>query len=214
MHIRNLDWPLESMRNTTIIVNYIHDDRVVVAATYPGLVGVLSGMVKDKFSITLNWVDPVRLPGFEFGPLFLVRWVLEHAADFQEAVEYLAGTTLSCSALFMVTGPEKNEACVIERTDKEAAVRFASGKSIAVANHYICDEFIHLNSSEVDPEDELEDFSEGTEERYNYALGTAKKFKGKTLQSAMKILSDDPVNNFDTVQRIAFNVSTGEFIIR
>jgi hypothetical protein len=59
VHVRNLDWSLEEMGRTTIIVRLKKRGREVVTVTNPGLVGVLSGMVPGKFSITLNWAPPL-----------------------------------------------------------------------------------------------------------------------------------------------------------
>jgi predicted choloylglycine hydrolase len=200
---RNMDWELEGMGRTTIALRLDHEDREIVAVTNPGLVGVLSGMVPGEFSITLNWAPPSGRPRFDFGPVFLLRYVLQNAADFDEAVEYLSDTPLSTPALFMVCGTDN--ACVIERTNKESAVRWFDGSPLVMTNHYLSEELEDLNGS---------DFIGDSDGRYASALRAAKRFKGKTVEAAMGILSGRTCLHEGTVQQIVFAPEKAEYCVR
>lgn len=201
VHVRNLDWDLEGMGQTTILLHLDTEDREIVAVTNPGFVGVLSGMVPGKFSITLNWAPPSEAPWFDFGPVFLTRWVLEHASDFDEAVAYLSDTILSSPALFTVCGI--NNACVIERTRKEHTVRYYDGKTpLVVTNHYVTQEFEDRNDDDI-----LED----SEDRYQSAMKAAKRFKGNALERTLKILSGKTCLNELTVQQMAFAPAKNQY---
>lgn len=202
--VRNLDWDLEDMGWSTITLRLDSDDREIVAVTNPGLVGMLSGMVPGEFSITLNWAPPSERPRFNFGPVFLTRWVLENAADFEEAVEYLSSTPLSSPALFMVCGIDN--ACVVERTCKESAIRWYDGKNpLIVTNHYMTEGFEDLNDS---------DFIGDSLGRYQSALRAARRFKGKTLEDTLKILLGQDCLNDLTVQQMAFSPTKALYEVR
>jgi hypothetical protein len=200
-HIRNLDWELKGMGRTTVTTHF----GDVVAITNPGFVGIYSGMsISKKFSITLNWAPPSERPRFDWGPAFLIREVLVNAVDFDEAVEYLSGTPLSTPALFMICGT--NNACVIERTCQESAIRWYNGKNpLVVTNHYMTQEFKHLNDVEI---------FEDSKYRYKEALRTARRFKDKTLKNTLKILSGESCLNDLTVQQMVFAPTKAKYVAR
>jgi hypothetical protein len=201
VHIRNLDWDLPGMGQSTVVVHLEND---AIAVTNPGFVGALSGLnTSEKFSVTLNWAPPHETPWFNFGPVFLTRWVLENAVDFDEAVAYLSDTQLSTPALFTVCGIDN--ACVIERTRKDYMIRYYEGQPLVVTNHYLTAEFEDRNN---------EDFIGDSNNRYKSALKAAKRFKGKSLESSLNILDNAVCCNDITVQQMAFVPSSGAYTVR
>ena len=201
LNIRNLDWDLAAMGRTSIVTRF----NDVVAVTNPGFVGIFSGMsISRKFSVTLNWAPPSERPKFNYGPAFLIRKILETAADFDEAVESLRDIPLSSPALFMVCGTDK--ACVVERTCNESAIRWYDGKTpLVITNHYVAKEFKRLNDEEI-----LED----SKNRYRNASRAARRFTGKTLESSLKILSGQACLNESTVQQMAFVPTKAKYAVR
>lgn len=204
VHVRNMDWDLKGMGRTSIVRLLKGKDREVVSVTNPGFVGILSGMVPGNFSITINWVPSTRRPRFDFGPVFLVRWVLENAKNFDAAVAYLSGTPLSSSVLFTVCGV--NHACVIERTCKDSDIRWYDDEPLVVCNHYITEAFDNLNV-----EDESTEYSR---ERYQKALRAARRFKGKTLERMFKVLSGEDCLNELTAQQMVFAPAAADYRVR
>ena len=81
--------------------------------------GVLSGMLPRAYSVTINWAPPAAFPTFDFGPGFLLRDTLETCDNYESAVDTLTRTRLSTSVFFTVCGTEKDQACVIERTQAQ-----------------------------------------------------------------------------------------------
>ncbi len=202
VHVRNMDWDLAEMGHSTLVRISEVEDREVVFVTNPGFVGVLSGMATGEFSVTLNWAPPSERPRFDFGPVFLLRWVLENATDFDDAVAQLSTTPLSSPALFTVCGIDN--ACVVERTCRDSAIRRFDGNPLVVTNHYLTKEFEHLNDS---------DYIGDSDGRYKSALRAAKRFKGKKFEDLFKILSGKVCRNDITVQQMIFAPAKADYSV-
>src|SRR5262249_12111346 len=120
VHVRSLDWPLATMGVATRLFRFRRGTREFISVGAPGHVGVLSGMLPHAYSVTINWAPPVAFPCFDFGPAFLVRDTLETCDSYDAAVRTLTETRLSTSVFFTVCGTARDQACVIERTQREA----------------------------------------------------------------------------------------------
>ncbi len=157
VHVRTLDWPLVTMGHATRRFRFRRGAREFVAVGVPGHVGVLSGMLPGVYSVTINWAPPAAFPTFEFGPTFLLRDVLETCDTFDAAVERFTRTPLSTSVFFTVCGTQKDQACVIERTQRDAAVRTMAGPVLVQANHHVAAQFLKNNDDllEVDKGEEV-----------------------------------------------------------
>src|SRR5262245_12826248 len=123
VHVRSLDWPLVTMGAATCLFRFRCGAREFVSVGAPGHVGVLSGMLPQAYSATINWAPPASFPSFDFGPAFLLRDTLETCDSYDAAVRTLTETRLATSVFFTVSGTAKDQACVIERTQREAVVR-------------------------------------------------------------------------------------------
>jgi hypothetical protein len=209
VHVRTLDWPLAGMDEATRLFRFRRGAREFVVVGVPGQVSVLSGMLPGAYSVTINWAPPAARPSFDFGPAFLVRDVLERCDGYGEAVEALTDTPLSTSVFFTVCGTERGQACVIERTQRSAAVREMVGPALAQANHHVAARFRRNNKAlrEVEGEGFHEDSGRRADE-----LGRALTEVGPafTLETAGSVLTISPILNLYTVQRMAFCPRTGD----
>ncbi len=145
VHVRNLDWPLPTMGPATRLFRFHQGSREFVSVGVPGQVGVLSGMLPFAYSVTINWAPPAAFPSFEWGPTFLLRDTLETCDTYDAAVRRLTETPLSTSVFFTVCGTEGGQACVIERTQREAEVRTLAGPVLTQANHHSAGRFLNNN---------------------------------------------------------------------
>jgi hypothetical protein len=212
VHVRNLDWPLPGMGAATRVFRFRRDAREFVTVGVPGQVGVLSGMVPRAYSVTINWAPPVSFPTFEFGPTFLLRDTLEACDTYDAAVERLKSTKLSTSVFFTVCGTRKGQACVVERTATEAAVRDATDSTIVQANHHLAARFSNNNRDiEKVPQGEEEFSLEGSGLRTD-TLGRALATVGLpcSLDDVSAALDLPPVLNKFTVTQMAFCPATGD----
>jgi predicted choloylglycine hydrolase len=203
VHVRSMDWPLENIGPTTRLFVHREGDRKFYSIGVSGYVGVLSGMLPGGYSATINWAPPTERPTFDFGPAFLLRHVFETCDTYEEAVEALSNTRLSTAVFFTVCGTKNNEACVIERTRKEAAVRNISGPVIVQGNHHVADQFQSHNDYE---DSEL---LEDSWERYATLEEALLDTEGDPDDLA-ECLDIEPVQNDWSLQQMAFCPRTGE----
>jgi hypothetical protein len=212
VHVRNLDWPLRTLGPATRLFRFRRGPREFVSIGVPGQVGILSGMVPGAYSVTINWAPPVSFPSFDFGPTFLLRDTLETCDSYDAAVRALAATPLSTSAFFTICGSAKDQACVIERTQRDAAVRPLAGPVLVQANHHVADAFARHN-------EDLHDVAEGEEEfSMEGSCGRAHTLSERlaaletaaTLEEAAAVLNVADVLNRHTCQQMAFCPGRGE----
>jgi hypothetical protein len=216
VHVRSLDWPLECMGDATRLFRFRRDGRQFVAVGVPGQVGILSGMVPQAYSITINWAPPAEFPNFEFGPTFLLRHTLETCDTFEAACARLMDTVLSTSVFFTLCGTKEGEACVIERTQGHAEVRPLTGTVLVQANHHVAQPFVRNNKGLDDvAEEEKEEFSRQGSGRRALNLEAALSNLGasNSLTEVAAALDSDHVCNKFTCQQIAFFPATGEVMI-
>jgi len=124
-HARNQDFDT-SLRNVTIQVIGVRGDgsEVYRSTTFAGFVGIPTGMVKNKFSISLNarslggniW-DNLWAAIVDGGvpATWLARKAVEKQLTFEDAVKLLATTPLISPVYFILAGTKNNEGVVISR---------------------------------------------------------------------------------------------------
>ncbi len=211
-HVRTLDWPLPGMSEATRVFRFRQDGREFVAVGVPGQVGVLSGMRPGAYSVTINWAPPTSFPTFHYGPTFLLRETLESCDTYAAAVERLRYTRLSTSVFFTVCGSERDQACVIERTPREAVVRTMGGAPLVQANHHVATAFADNNEAirDVPPGEEV--FSlDGSSRRADLMYSVLDQLSAPyTLESVANALDVETVLNSQTCQKMVFCPRTGE----
>jgi hypothetical protein len=212
VHVRSLDWPLATMGAATRVFRFRRGAREFVSVGLPGHVGVLSGMLPHAYSVTINWAPPVAFPCFEFGPAFLLRDCLETCDSYDEALRTLTETPLSTSVFFTVCGTAKEQACVIERTQREAAVRTMLGPALTQANHHVAERFAKNNEDILKAETDEDVFSlAGSVRRTDTPRRSLEEMPSSaTLDTAANALSQGAVLNQDTCQQMVFCPGRGE----
>ncbi|MGB0684107.1 MAG: carcinine hydrolase/isopenicillin-N N-acyltransferase family protein [Magnetovibrionaceae bacterium] len=150
---RTLDWPLDGLGESLIVAARKGPAGGYLDVTWPGLVGVLTGLAKGRFAVVINqpplkkvlghcWLDwaigRARLWRRKALPAtHLLRQVFETCETFEEAKQRLIETPLALPAFFTLAGVRPGEACVIERTENSARLHMADDKGrVACANHY------------------------------------------------------------------------------
>jgi hypothetical protein len=212
VHVRSLDWPLGSMGAATRLFRYHRGAREFVSVGVPGHVGVLSGMLPGAYSVTINWAPPASFPTFAFGPAFLLRDTLETCDSYGEAVRRVTRTPLSTSVFFTVCGTEEGQACVIERTQRHAAVRPMAGPVLVQANHHVAGRFARNNEGIREVEEGEEVFSlEGSGRRATALSQALAEVRSPcALDDVAKTLNVATVLNMDTCQQMVFCPRSGQ----
>lgn len=212
VHVRTLDWPLAAMGAATRLFRFRQGGREFVSVGVPGHVGVLSGMLPHAYSVTINWAPPAAFPSFDFGPAFLLRETLSTCDSYDAAVRALTETPLSTSVFFTACGTAKGQACVIERTQRDAVVRPMRGTVLVQANHHVAERFIQNNEDLREGEGDEDLFSLAGSGKRADTLGDALAEipLSCSLETIADVLNRAAVLNHDTCQQMAFCPATGE----
>lgn len=116
VHMRNMDWDLDGLRNGSIVLNFTGAPAGPFSAvSFPGYVGVISGVARGRFSATVNMAATYP----DFNPLgkpiaMLVREMFETCPDFDTAVDWLSRQTAMSPAYVHIVGPKKGQSTVVE----------------------------------------------------------------------------------------------------
>jgi hypothetical protein len=201
-HVRNLDWDLKGCGPKSVIIHYKGEEGPFTAPSWPGFVGVLSGVAPGRFSATINMAPQVSMPGTQWPVTFALRIAFEECGTFDEAVKYLTRVKLAASTLFMVVGTKKDQAVVIEHTGSKARCRWMEDGVLVVTNHYVYAGFTEHNKDDEDSEDRL-----------TFAEEAARRGARLPLSKMLPLLGRSPVLWERTRQRMAFVPKSGEFLV-
>jgi hypothetical protein len=147
--VRVVDWRLDGLGRNLVLASQRGPAGPFHSLTWAGMVGVVTAVAKGRFAAAFNQPpQPMHRLGrrgdwlvnraelWRKGGLpadHLLRRVFETAADFQAAERMLSETPLASPAFFTLVGPKPGQGCIIERTQREAAIRRGPA---AVANHW------------------------------------------------------------------------------
>jgi hypothetical protein len=150
---RSLDWPFNGLGRAVEIAWQRGPAGEFYNVTWPGAVGVLTGMAPGRFCAAVNQAPMRRRTSGIIGlpydaalnlahalrtesgwpPDHLLRLAFERCETFEDAIELLSREPLARPALFTLTGVRPDETAVIER--RERSVRVLRGP-VAVANDW------------------------------------------------------------------------------
>ena len=156
---RTLDW-LFAVGGDVVVARHEGGAGTYWNVTWPGYVGVLTGLAPGRFAAAINQAPmSYALGRFSLGlpvdwlanrrrvarrrdlpPSHLLRHVFERCADYGEAREALLRTPLCIPAIFTLSGTAAGECCVIERMEEEGAVHEGEA-GVAAANHWMTPRF-------------------------------------------------------------------------
>ena len=151
---RTLDWPFHGLGRELVVAHQQGQAGDFYNLTWPGFVGVITGMAPGRFAIAINQAPlrqrrnfPAPINWFldrlavqesrHLPPAHVVRQVFETCKDFDAAVEMLASTPIAMPALISIAGVKEGEGCILEHLGTE--VRRHDGLQ-AVANDWITPE--------------------------------------------------------------------------
>ena len=138
--VRNMDWRNSGpVARATYEVQTIQNGRVLQrSASFPGCVGVVTGMSSRGFALALNAIKGFRGLGKTGYPVLLhLRRVLDDAESYDHAVEMLSFQRLAAPAIFTIVGTENHQRLIIERTKLDFAHRRVTGNQpLYTTNHF------------------------------------------------------------------------------
>jgi hypothetical protein len=147
--VRTLDWPIHGLGGAIVVVRHRSTPGPWFNVTWPGFVGVLTGMAPGRFAISYNqapvrkhtgiWPADWLLERIHLGrrralpATHLIRRAFETCAGFAEAFRLLKETPIAYTGLITLAGPA-GEAAIIERAEDLAFVHEGPG---AIPNHWL-----------------------------------------------------------------------------
>jgi len=137
---RNMDWAPEGpLARASVRIDAVRRGELQHrTANWPGGIGVVTGLSARGFAVALNAVfHPAGFDRLGYPVLFFLRQVLDDAHDFEDALQRLRTQRLTIAGLFTLVGRENHQRVVIERSPREAALRWAEGdRPLVATNHY------------------------------------------------------------------------------
>jgi hypothetical protein len=147
--VRILDWPIHGLGGAIVVARHRSAAGPWYNVTWPGFVGVLTGMAPGRFAIAYNqapvrrrtgiWPIDWALERIHLGPrraipaTHLIRRVFETCTSFAEAYRLVKETPIAYTGLFTLAGAG-GEAAIIERAEDQAIVHDGPG---AIPNHWL-----------------------------------------------------------------------------
>lgn len=148
--LRVLDWPLDGLGVSLVAVHQEGPAGAYLNFTWPGFVGVVTGVAKGRFAAAINQAP---MPSFGLGfygdwlagrigisrsrampAMHLLRYVFENAQNYKTAKHQLTTNPIAVPCIITLAGTEPEEGCVIEHTDNRVHIHPAP---VTAANHWL-----------------------------------------------------------------------------
>ncbi|MCO5268652.1 MAG: C45 family peptidase [Brumimicrobium sp.] len=140
---RNLDFYLSDRFAENKVVLFVNPKEGIpfVSVTWPGMMGVVSGMNYEGLTITMN-AGKSKIPWTAKEPIsILARNILEHASTTEEAIAIAQKSEVFVSEALMVSSAKDNKVVIIEVSPKNFGVYEVSGEEIICSNHFQSDSY-------------------------------------------------------------------------
>jgi hypothetical protein len=206
VHLRYLDWDLPGMPAATAVFDFHGGAHEFSIIGLSGFVGALTGVVPGGYSVSINQAPASEPPGFDFGPSFLVREVLETCATYDDAVYALKHTRIAAPVFFTVCGTRRRQGCVVERRRRAHRVRRMRDGLLVQANHHLAQSWCGYRYEDAELQDDSEARQELAERRLSGRTGTARQ-----LLRALEVF---PIDSSITVQKVAMEPCSGAVIVK
>lgn len=135
---RNFDFYVGDAFAENKIVLFVEPDSGYrfASVTWPGMVGVLSGMNERGLTVSINAAKGA-IPTSSAMPIsLLTRQILQYAANIDEAYEIASSYKTFVSESILIGSAADGCAAVIEKTPEKIALYRADGEYLISTNHY------------------------------------------------------------------------------
>jgi hypothetical protein len=108
-HYRTMDWDFDFLKKVTVELDFRRrDETIFVATSWVGYVGILTGMIPEKYSIALNYrrsdgniiTNVTRALKMCWPTGYLIRHILEEGMNFDQAKHMLERASLISPCYF------------------------------------------------------------------------------------------------------------------
>jgi hypothetical protein len=212
---RNMDWAIpESLGSHTVVIRFHRGRRSYLSVGVAGMVGVLSAMYPNHWAVTLNQA-PVAQLGVRLAQTPALQR-LRHACDqfggYRKLVQHIQEYQSMSPFFAHVVGRKADQHCVINGCGDGYWVREKDGDCLIQTNHFVDEEWDHLNGPDEWEEDGVV-WTWDSKPRYRSLKRRLRRLP-ETVTEAMTKLKRSPVTNENTMQQMAFCPGLGEWRLR
>lgn len=152
---RNFDFYMgeEFAKNKLVLFEKPDSGYAYVSVTWPGMLGVVSGMNTQGLAVTIN-ASKLEVPSSSATPIsILVKSILQYASNIEEAEKIAASfKTFVCESI-LVGSANDGRAVIIEKTPSDMGIYAAGNTRIVCTNHYqsgrFCDNPVNVENIRV-----------------------------------------------------------------
>ena len=140
---RNLDFYFDDDFAKNKLILFMKPDNGIpfVSISWPGFLGVVSGMNKAGITLTMN-AGKSKIPFKAKEPISIVaRDILQHASTIDEAIEIARNSEVFVSEAFLIGSAKENKAVSIEMSPKNFGVYETPNSRLVCANHFQSEEY-------------------------------------------------------------------------
>ena len=198
---RNMDWAFpDTIGRHTILMRFHRGRCSYLAVGIVGKVGVLSAMRTNHWAVTLNQApaECLRPRILQIPALQRIRQVCDRMGGYSDVIRRIQEYQTMSPFFAHIVGTKSGQHCVVNGFCDSFSVRRASGPALIQTNHYVDDEYEHLNGTE----EWLEDgciWTWDSRPRYR-SLQRRLKQLPKSADEALKKLRREPITNENTMQ--------------
>lgn len=135
---RNFDFYVNDAFAENKIVEFVHPDKgyKYASVTWPGMVGVVSGMNEKGLTVTLN-AGKSSIPLRGKTPVSIVaRYILQHAQNITEATQLAQQFQVFVSESLLIGSNQDNTSVVLEMSPKKFGVFQTGNGKLICTNHF------------------------------------------------------------------------------
>lgn len=135
---RNFDFYVGDDFAKNKMLLFMDPDKGIPYASYswPGFIGVVSGINKEGVSVTLN-AGPPALPSNSKVPVSIVaREILQYASNLEEAIGIAKDRDVFVSESFMIASAKDGKSILIEKSPTDMSIISVDNDRLVCTNHF------------------------------------------------------------------------------
>jgi len=191
IHARNFDFYFgdDFAKEKVLLMVQPDSGYAFVSYSWPGMMGVVSGMNEEGLAITINASMSSPPTSAKLPISLLVRETLQFSKNLEEAKDYINSKKIFVSESIMISSANDNKTIIIEKTPKKTAI-FEDNELIICSNHFQSSAFLNdsINIKNIKNTD--------SKHRYNRVTELIKRNSILDVKTSIKILRDkEGLNN-------------------
>ena len=191
IHARNFDFYFgdDFAKEKVLLMVQPDSGYAFVSYSWPGMMGVVSGMNEEGLAITINASMSSPPTSAKLPISLLVRETLQFSKNLEEAKDYINSKKIFVSESIMISSANDNKTIIIEKTPKKTDI-FEDTELIICSNHFQSSAFLNdsINIKNIKNTD--------SKHRYNRVAELIKRNSILDVKASIEILRDkEGLNN-------------------